>query len=182
MFHDAAPLAVVVAIGLWLAIRQRRRWLAVALGLFLAALAVSLLPGLNDLNRLLAAEHWLVLAAIVAAGGHRHPGPPHLMSLPLVLLAPQGFGALLLAAIIAAKALLEPGAQGRAWLAAALVLLALSGFLDAHLLHLWELGGKLLGLGADSASLLARALAAGVRLAGWGAILRWSVVGPQTPE
>ncbi len=178
MFHDAAPLALTAGIGVWLAMRQHRRGLAAVMGLFLGALALSLLPGLQSLNRLLAAEHWLVLAAIVAACAHRDGRSPGLASLAPLLLATQGFGALMLGITIAGKALLEPGAKARGWLVVALAMLALASLMDGRMLRLWELARTLLELGADPASLLVRVLIGACRLAGWGAILRWSYSSP----
>ena len=142
--------------------------------LFLTGLGVSLLPGQLAVNELVDSQHWIALAAVVVATERRGPGAPRLASLTPMLLASQGLGALVLGATIAGKALLEPGARARLWLVAALAMLGLASVLDAQLLWLWELTGSLLQLSADSASLVARLLVEGTRLAGWGAILRWS--------
>jgi hypothetical protein len=177
MLHDAGAFAIAWGLGLWLAVRHRRWWLVAVFALFLAALGVSLLPNQGHLNALLRSEHWLALAAIVAASGRRGPSPPRLASLAPMLLAGQGLGALLLAATIAGKALLEPGARGRGWLVAAMLFLGGASALDDQLLWLWDGIVHTTGLGSDPASLLARALVELTRLVGWGAGLRWGFGG-----
>jgi hypothetical protein len=175
MPHSAAPLALAWLLGLGLSLRHRRRGLATFFGLTLATMVLSLLPGLWELNALLKAEHWLALAVLVLATGHRGPAGPGLTSLLPLLLAGQSMGALLLGVIIAGKGLLEAGAPGRGWLATALLLLATASVMDDQLLRLWDLCVRTTGMGADPASLLVRLLAEAFRLAGWGAMLRWSV-------
>jgi len=173
VLHDAAPLLAAWIAGAWLAHRHRQRWLLAVFGVLLGLLALSLLPGMTALNAWLRAEHWVGLAAIVIAAPVRGPGPPRLASLTPMVLATQGFGALVLAAAIAGKALLEPGTPGRALLVGAVALLSLAALMDAELLRVWSLTQRLLGFGADEASLAARASTEAVRLLGWGALLWW---------
>jgi hypothetical protein len=175
--HDAASLAVAWLAGTWLAHRQRQRWLTTAFGGLLLALAISLLPGQQGLNALLRQEHWIGLAAIAIGSPRRGEGRPGLASMAPMVLATQGLGALILAATIAGKALLERGAPARGWLLGAIGLLSLAALMDDQLLWLWDRSMRLTGLGGDPASLLARACTELVRLAGWGAMLRWSVGG-----
>ena len=181
MLHDATAFAIAWGAGVWLASKHQRWWLTAVFALFLAALVVSFFPGMGRLNDVLRTEHWLALAAIVATSERRGPGRPRIASLVPMSLASQGLGALLLGAIIAGKSLLEPGAGGRAWLVAAVLLLGGASVLDDHLLWLWDHTMRLTGMGADPASLLVRATTEAVRLAGWGAILRWGFPGSSQP-
>jgi hypothetical protein len=155
--------------------RRRQRWLLLVFVGLLLGLAISLLPGQLWLNQLLRQEHWIGLAAIAMASPARGERPPGLASLAPMALATQGLGALVLGATIAGKALLDHGAPARGWLLGAIGLLGLAALMDEQLLWLWDRCMRLTGLGADPASLLVRLASELVRLAGWGAMLRWSV-------
>jgi hypothetical protein len=158
-----------------LALRRGQRWLLAVYGLLSIVLAASLFAGLGGLDHQLRSEHWGTLAAVVLATPRRGPGAPRLASLAPMLLAGQGIGALVLGATIAGKALLEPGAAGRGWLLVALSLTGVAELMDAELLWMWDACVRLTGLGSDPASLLVRAMAEATRLAGWLALLRWSL-------
>jgi hypothetical protein len=108
----------------------------------------------------------------VCASGRRTPGLASVVCIGV--LAPQGGWAIATGTILAAVGALEPGGEARRALS-----LGLGGFTAAHAtqvfsLDLWASSQRVLGLGADPASLLVDVLGPVFAGVGWFGLLVWA--------
>lgn len=117
---------------------------------------------------------WVAATGLVAvcAGERRRPGAASIVG--LAALAPQGGWAMATGTILAAVGAFEQGGGARRAL-----VLGLGGFTAAHAatvfsLDLWSSTQRLLGLGADPASLLVEVLAPLCAGVGWCGLLAWA--------
>lgn len=177
--HSALLGLVWLGGGLWLVNRAWRggapgAWLAAAASFGLVAAwirelsAGGLGPG--------AEAQWLAMAALLFLG---RPDPraaqaPSMLSLlPLALIAWQGAGATLSAALIAATGALEPGRRRRGLLLLALGAQLAAAAVDAGSLRLWIGAMRHLSLGQDAASAAVDLGEQALRAAAWLALLGW---------
>lgn len=159
--------AVTSAFGKWLGEVGAR---APAAGLVLLALGVvATLWGGAPPEGL----QWMALALLVMVASPARAEPGWRSLWPLLLLSVQGFGAIVVAVVVAATGALESGQAQRRWLAGGLLLFVAAALIDDHSLRLWGSLRQFLGLGLDAASAVIDGGEQVVRGAGWLVLLRW---------